>query len=156
EVATRDDAALDRLLRDARTAPRATRTTPRVWIGAAAAVLVVAALGTWLLERGRPPAGYREAGSAAGRAPVPDGAGLPRADLVLRWSAPEGSRCEVLLFTEDLRPLARASGVTSGEWRVPQDALAKVPEGGRVFWQVEALLPDGTRTQSPTWAVGIR
>jgi hypothetical protein len=157
EAAARDEAALEKLLEGStRRGRRVPRRGSRSWIGLAAGLVMAVGLGVWLRQRVEaPPAGYREPGSEAVRALVADGESLPRGDFMLRWAAPEGSRCDVLLFAEDLRLLARRSNVSS-EWRVPAEALDAIPKGGRLFWQVDALLPDGSRTLSRTYLVTVR
>ena len=40
--------------------------------------------------------------------------------------------------TEDLRVLHRATGLTDTEYVVPSEALADLPPGARIIWQVRA------------------
>jgi hypothetical protein len=47
--------------------------------------------------------------------------------------------------------LARARGLTAGEYLVPRGKLAPIPAGGKIVWQVEAVLPDGETVKSQTF-----
>ncbi len=124
------------------------------YILAAAAVLLVGFLGV-IVSR-----------SLAPREPIYRGAvivpltgaeeSLPRNDFRLRWQAPEGSRFDVRVTTEDLRILDTASGLTSPEYTVPAERLEGLPQGAKVFWQVEATLADGNVVQSGTFITEVK
>jgi hypothetical protein len=87
---------------------------------------------------------------------VPEGRPLPRSQCVLRWSPGRpGSRYDVRVATEALEPVATGRGLGVAEYRVPDEALASLPGGTKLLWQVEALLPDGSRWTSPTFVVRI-
>jgi hypothetical protein len=77
---------------------------------------------------------------------------LPRSGGVLRWTpGPAGTRYQVEVTDEALRPLASGRGLGTPEFAVPADALTALPPGARVVWQVQAILPDGRRIASPTF-----
>ena len=127
----------------------------RTWAAAVAAVVVLSAggiLATALLRRppAAPPA-YRAPQTQSVRSLVPEERPLDRDDCRLRWSGPEGSRYDLLVSGEDLRVLQRARGLVATEYRVPSSALAHLPPGTRILWQVEAILPDGERLASATF-----
>jgi hypothetical protein len=74
----------------------------------------------------------------------------------LRWQAPEGARFDVRVTTEDLRVLDTASGLTIPEHTVPAEMLEGLDSGAKVFWQVEATLPDGSTIQSGTFITEVK
>jgi hypothetical protein len=83
---------------------------------------------------------------------VPEGTVLPRARCLLRWSGPAGARYDLLVATSDMRPLVRVPRLEASEYLVAAGALAALPAGTRLLWQVEADLPDGSRLPSRTFA----
>lgn len=123
---------------------------------AAAATILIAA-GTLLLRQAPEPL-YREPASApAIRALVEDGSAQPRDHVLLRWSEPApNARYDLLVTTSDLDLLFRIGNIRATEYLVPSDALNSVPDGGKIAWQIEAVLPDGRRVSSPTFFVRIQ
>lgn len=121
---------------------------------AAAAVVAAAALGFWSLRAERtvtaPPAYRAPMAPGIESALAPD-TRLLRADAVLRWTGPAGARYDVEVATEDLTILASAAGLDATEWRVPAEALAALPPGTRIAWQVHASLPGGGTLRSRTF-----
>lgn len=125
-----------------------------VWwsLAATAAAVAVVALTFQLGETppGPPP------GAPAFRAPVeepvrsllPAGGTVAREDCVLRWSGPDGARYDLTVATEDLETLLLVQGLEQSSYHVGPEALASVPAGGKLVWQVEAVLADGTRLAS--------
>jgi hypothetical protein len=82
---------------------------------------------------------------------------LPRDAFRLRWTpGPEGSRYRVRVTTEDLQVLATAAELTVAELVVQPAALARLSDGGSVFWQVDVMLPSGERITSPTFVARVR
>jgi len=127
----------------------------RAWpLLAAAAVLALAFVVAPLVVRraSAPPAddAFREPGGAGGvRSAIDESVPLPRAECRLRWTgAPPGTVFTVEVATEDLRVLHRAEGLESDEYLVPELALGPIAAGDTILWHVEALLPDGRRTES--------
>lgn len=95
---------------------------------------------------------YREAPGTTVRSLLTEGQALPRQGAVLRWSpVPGASSYDVRVSTEDLRVVDTAQGQTATEHRIPASALAELPAGAKLLWQVEAVFPDGTRQSSPTF-----
>ena len=144
---------------DARVAP-ARQPTPgwqRGWLAAAAVVL--AAIGAVLVfQRVRPadetfrtPEGYSVESLIGGDAT------LPRTEFRLRWTpGPTDTRYQVRVTTEDLRVLAVAADLPAPEYVVPAEALAPVPSGTRVLWQIDARLAGGERVSSATFTTRVR
>jgi hypothetical protein len=100
---------------------------------------------------------YREAQHAGIRSLLPAGQALPRQAAVLRWSPLSGAASyDVQVSTEDLQPVATAKGQTAAEYRVPESALAALPPGTRLLWQVDAIRPDGTHEISPTFTTPLQ
>ena len=82
----------------------------------------------------------------------PRGPGPPRQAAVLRWSpVPGASLYNVQATTEDLQVVASQESLTGTEYRLPAEALSKLPAGSQLLWQVEAVFPDGTRQTSETF-----
>ena len=95
---------------------------------------------------------YREAPGTVVRSVLPDSQVLPRQAAVLRWSPVAGATSyDVRVSTEDLRVLDTVQGQTATEHRIPESALAGLPPGAKLLWQVEAVFPDGSRQSSTTY-----
>lgn len=102
---------------------------------------------------------YREAERphAGIRSLLPAGQALPRQSPVLRWSPlPDVASYDVQVSTEDLRPVAAAKGQTVAEYRIPESALAGLPPGAQLLWQVDAVRVDGSRESSPTFTTSLQ
>ena len=100
---------------------------------------------------------YREAPGTSVRSLLAEGQALPRQGATLRWSPlPGAASYDVRISTEDLRLVDTAQGQTGTEYRVPDSALAELPAGTKLLWQVEAVFPDGTRQSSPTFTNPLR
>lgn len=120
-------------------------------LAAAAAAVVVATMVAW--PRLSP---YREVGAVVVRSRLPEGRPLSRSQCTLRWSpGPAGSHYDLRVATEDLTIVAVVRGLEATEYRVPEGALALLPAGAKLLWQVEALSPDGTRQSSMTFVTPI-
>lgn len=131
----------------------------RSW-GAAVAVAAGLLLAVGLFRSGqlgpRTPT-YREAGHAGISSLLEEGETLPRQDAVLRWSPVPGAvSYDVQVSTEDLRTVASAQGQTGTAFRIPVNALAGLPSGARLLWQVEAVRADGTREPSATFVTALK
>lgn len=80
---------------------------------------------------------------------LPEDRPLHREQVLLRWTAAgPGARYTLDITAPDLAPLVTTRGLTGTEFRVPTDALAKIPPGGTILWRVEARLPDGRKVIS--------
>jgi len=128
---------------------------------AAAAALVLAAAVPVLLrvplpvvETGAPV--HRTPGEFAIRSLVRDGEKLPSGSFVLRWAGgPDGTRYVVRVTDRHLRPIAGGRALTERRFTVPERSLEGLERGDMVFWQVEAILPDGRQVASDTFTVRI-
>ena len=82
---------------------------------------------------------------------------LPRDGVILRWSAVgmEGTRYSIRVLDQDLRLLSSARHLEQAEYRPPAAALAGLPSGATVLWQIEAILPDGRKQTSDTFLFRI-
>jgi len=133
---------------------------PRFRFGtlAAAAAIVVAAAGLWIVldrEPSAPPT-FRNQESRWLRSQV-DGATLPRERFELRWTAgPEGTLYDLRVLREDLEELHRADGLEQAVHLVPPEALREISSGTRVLWQVTAHLPDGRTAVSGTFITTVK
>lgn len=100
---------------------------------------------------------YREAEHAGMRSLLPEGQAVSRQEAVLRWSpAPGATSYDVQVSTEDLQAVASSQGQTATELRIPASALASLPPGAKLLWQIEAVRADGTRETSPTFVTPLR
>ena len=126
------------------------------WLPLAAAVATVTVAIALVPRSARDRPAYRDNGAASLRSLVSEDRPLPRSSFVLRWSpGPAGSRYDVRVATADLAILHRARGLESAEHRVPPSALAALPAGATVLWQVEAVSADGTRLTSRTFVARL-
>jgi hypothetical protein len=126
---------------------------------AALAACLVAGVGLYRTGEIGPqqPPTYREAEHAGIRSLLPAGQALPRQAAVLRWSPVSGATAyDVQVSTDDLQPVATAKGQTATEYRLPESALAALPPGTKLVWQVDAIRPDGTRETSPTFTTPLQ
>jgi len=139
---------------------------------ALAAAAVVALVATGVLLRLLAPSGFRGEDRPVLRSLVPAGAALPRDDrgrggALLRWElVPQAStvpnpagdgrvRYAVRVTTADLRLIAEGLDLERPEFTVPRQALAGLPPGARLYWRVEAELPDGEHLRSPTFTARL-
>jgi hypothetical protein len=136
------------------TAPATRRGAPFAWLAAAAAVAAIA-IGTAALVGRGPQAErplFRDSQPAGIRSLVPETAALPRSRCLLRWAGgPAGTRYNVEVATERLEVVDRARDLDRPEHLVPEQALAALPPGARLLWQVELRAPDGSRLTSATF-----
>jgi hypothetical protein len=127
-----------------------------LWIGLAAAALVVVAIGLGVVFRPgpaeKPGTVYRTQEATWLRSILDEGAALPREDFVLVWAeGPEGTLYDVLVTTASLDPVAQGAGLKVAEFRVAPEALADLPSGSTVLWQVTARLRDGRLVESESF-----
>lgn len=121
-------------------------------IGALAAVLVLAVL----IPSLRKPEPYRGGQDQEIRSLV-DQAALPRDHAELRWSpGPPGTRYEVRVLTADGAEIAVEPDLEAASYQIPPSALAGVPAGTVLYWQVKALYPDGKRSASKTFETRLQ
>lgn len=137
-------------------APHAGRRWGSVYALVAAAVLALAfVLLPSDLELRSPV--MRSPDTAAANSLLDEDAALSVNDAVLRWSAgPEGARYEVRITDTALRAIAGPVTSSEPEYRVPVESFAGLADGDRILWQVETVLPDGSRSTSRTFSARIR
>jgi hypothetical protein len=125
---------------------------------AALAAGLLIAVGVWRTEVAPQTPIYREASHQTVRSLLPGGQALPRQEAVLRWSPVAGvASYDVRVSTEDvLQTVATAKGTTATELRIPASALANLPPGTKLLWQVEAIRTDGTHETSPTFTTQLQ
>ena len=128
------------------------------WAAVAAGIVVALLIPVGLYEWRAPrpaPAVYREPGSEITPL-VAEGATLPRASFVLRWSpGPEGTRYSIRVLHSDLTIVASADGLDTAEYAVRVDSLREIATGTVLYWRVEQHLPDGSRVVSDTFSVRL-
>jgi hypothetical protein len=138
----------------------------------AAAAMVVLAVGTGLLitgrdgrvavpgftergpspvdgpDRGTPEAPADEAAERV-RSLVPESVPLPRTRALLRWTPAAGAKTyDVTVWTRDLVAVAQGNGLSVPEYLLPEEALAGLPPGADLVWQVQVRREDGSRRGS--------
>jgi hypothetical protein len=139
-----------------RVEPHYSGWTSRV-IAAAATVIVAATIGVVSLLNRTPADEFRASPGYAVTSTLPANTPLPRDQFHLRWTpAPEGSRYQLRVTSEDLQVLATASDLATPEFVVPVARLAALPGGATVFWQVDVTLPTGGRVTSPTFVARVQ
>jgi hypothetical protein len=138
----------------AATPPGGTRTW-MLWTPLAAAAAIVVAAGVFFVQRSAhegPPPGYRATRPVVVESLTPENRALSRANCVLRWTAsPSGSRYDVRVMDPDLNLIAEVRGLERAECVVPEAALAGLPPGEHVLWQVTVVSPGGRRFTGPTF-----
>lgn len=130
---------------------------PLRWAIAATLAVAIGA-GLWLrLDQGPVVIRGGEPGSTIA-ALVAEGSPLSRRDFHLRWTplADRGARYTLRLTTADLRLIAEAPDLATADHQVPPRALAGVPPGATLLWQVDARLPGGAVVSSTTFHVVLR
>lgn len=126
----------------------------RHWVGVAAAAAIVLGLGGAVLfqaviDRPAAPPTFRSGKTIEIRSLVPESETLRRDSCLLSWSsAGDGSSYDIEITRETLETIVTERSLETNEYRVPPDALALVPQGGKIVWRVEARLPDGRRITS--------
>jgi hypothetical protein len=131
------------------------RTWSSGWL-AIAATLALAIGAAWQFQpwRSDPPV-YRGAETRAIASQLPRDQWLPRARAELRWTAIEGARYRVRVLTADLDVLEEFDGLQTPAYTVSPAALARIPSGGQVLWQVEASTPGADPVVSPTFSTRV-
>ncbi|HYU33852.1 MAG TPA: zf-HC2 domain-containing protein [Thermoanaerobaculia bacterium] len=129
----------------------------RNWGLAAAAVLALAVVGVEWAQHSD--VGTYRGQEATVHSLVEEGQSLPRNQFLLRWSAPEtpGATYDVKVSTEDdLRVIASGDDLREPQLLVPESALAGLPSGARVLWNVDAELPQGEHVRSATFVTAVQ
>jgi hypothetical protein len=151
----REMAASTEALEGARpTVERAGRSWMR-WGALAFSAALVLTAGITVLQLGtrEPVSSYREAAEGEIHSLLPESLALPRSACLLRWTdLGEGAHYEVSVATVELEPLFSATALEIPELLVPESALADLPPGATILWQVEASLGEGRRAVSGTFA----
>ena len=62
---------------------------------------------------------------------------------------------DVLVATEQLDVVARATGLEAHEHRLAAEDLAHIESGSRLVWRVTARLPDGRTIRGPSFLVTL-
>jgi hypothetical protein len=131
-------------------------TSPPAWhrwlplAAAAGLLLAVGLLFRPVLQAPEP--GYREPNGSTVRSLVAEERPLARDHFELRWSAgPPGARYDVSVTDEGFTEVMRVRGLAEPRLLVPGSALADLPPGARVLWQVRMALPDGEVRRSATF-----
>jgi hypothetical protein len=129
------------------------------WVGGTLAAAAALFLIVMLLPTGpgtTPPAGDTLRGAEESILPLTDLAvPLARDEATLRWEGPFDCRWEIRVATEDLHVIAEAHGLDTPEFTVPAEALAGLPVGSTIVWQVHANLPDGRRLASRSFVLQL-
>jgi len=137
------------------TAPRVRRSRLATVSTLAAAVVLATALAGLLRPTPDRAVGsvWRRTAPAFDWSAAPGDVTLGTGSTALRWPAgPDGTRYDVRIADSDLVTIDRAFGIDRPEYAVPVERLADLEPGAILLWQVEAVLPDGTRHVSPTFS----
>jgi hypothetical protein len=134
-------------------APVTSGAWPR-WL-AVAAVLVLAVGAGWWFVRPSPEPVYRGSGQPVIVSALPADTVLSRASPLLRWRGIEGARYRIRILTPELALIEESAELSESEYMVGKTVLERVPSGGRLLWQVEGRLRDGTVVMSPTFTARV-
>jgi len=134
-------------------APLSSQGWPR-WFALAAMILLAVGAGWWF-TRPSPDVVYRGGGQPAIVSTLPADTVLMRARPLLRWRGIEGARYRVRILTPELELLAESAELRESQYLVEKTVLERVPSGGRLLWQVEGRLRDGTVVMSPTFTARV-
>jgi hypothetical protein len=134
-------------------APATGQGWPR-WLALAAMLLLTVGVGWWF-TRSSPEPVYRGSAQPAIVSVLPADAVLARARPVLQWRGIEGARYRVKVLTPQLELIDESPELSASEYRVEKTVLERVPSGGRLLWQVEGRLRDGTVVVSPTFTARL-
>ncbi len=135
--------------------PAAAPSRRRLYTALAAVLAATIGFGLW--TRSNVPAPTFRGAETTLAATIEEGARLPSGGFRLVWSPlPDpGARYTVRVTTEDLRQIAEGRHLEGSSYQVPESALAGLPDGTRLLWQVEAKTSDGRTIGSPTYTVEI-
>ncbi len=122
-------------------------TAPLAALAAAAVLVLMVSLPS---ESPAPPE-FRAGESASIQSLVPADVPLARDSCLLRWSEVEGARYSVVVSDAQLTVVAQARDLTSAQFQVPAESLARLASGAELYWRVEAVLPDGSSRSSTTF-----
>ena len=128
-------------------AHRFRRAAPLVGLAAAAMLAVVLGRPT----RSPDPPEMRAGDTVEIRSLVPDDRVLPRDRCLLQWTGIEGARYSVLVSGPDLVPVAQVEDLEQPRLLIPRESLVGLGPGTRLYWQVQAILDDGTTKSSKTF-----
>ncbi len=117
-------------------------------LAAAAALLIVVGLPR---DSPQPPGDFRAGETETIRSLLPRDEVLTRQDCLLRWSEVEGALYTVTVSDADLEVVAQAEDLAQPQFRVPAKSLATLEAGVELYWQVEAVMPDGSKKSSSTF-----
>lgn len=88
---------------------------------------------------------------------IADGAALPRDAFRLAWvPGPAGTIYSVVVGDEAGRPIHRVGGLDTASVTIPATALAGLPDGAVVVWQVEEMRVDGSTRRSAAYTSIVR
>lgn len=122
------------------------------FIGLAAAAMLVWVVG--LPHRTETPA-FRAGQSAQIESLLPKDQALPRDACILRWSAEEDAVYSILVSDADLAVIVQADDLTESHFQVDPELLTDFESGVELYWQVRAVLPDGTSRGSKTFVTRL-
>ena len=158
EVEARTETLIESMTRPARGAGWLSSGPTWRWalgLGAAAALIIVA----FQLPRGgdsTSPATFRQSEEGRIVSLLNEQESLRRENAVLRWSAgPQGTLYDVTVLDASLRVLDKTARLDANEYRIPPDKISGLKKDATLFWQVEALLQDGSRITSVTFVARL-
>ena len=163
ELITNPDAAEAwRLAQDLAPPASATLAMPVVggawrWWTVAAVVALALGVASQFVDpwRSVEPPGYRSTEQRAIASLLPSGQPLSRNNPVLRWTGIDGARYRLTVLTPALEVIEEAGNLTTPEYTVSADAMARFPSGTQLLWQVEARFSGEGSIVSPTFSVRV-
>lgn len=136
------------------------RATPTRGFGGFAIVgaLAAAMLAVWWVRprtTGDTEPVYRDAATPGLSSTTP--AVVRRDACVLRWRTADTANVtfDITVSTDEPAVVARAQHLSTAFYEVPAAALATLPAGAVLLWQIEAVAADGARTRSQTFTTTL-
>jgi len=127
------------------------------WLAVAAGIVLILGIGWQFSGPGRETMEpvYRGVESRSITSVLPPDRTLPRAQPVLRWAGVPGARYRVRVLTPELEVLEVSAESDVAEYRVSDEALRRIGQGGYILWQVEGRIPGDSVIVSPTFRVRV-
>lgn len=121
---------------------------PYAAVAVAAGLLIAVTLATWIWSPEPVEPSYRGAPHDL-ISLVPDGSSLRRDAATLEWEpVPEAREYVLRVLGPDFNVVLMKEGLDHPRFTVPAESLGGIEDGDEIRWQVEVVLPDGTRNLS--------
>lgn len=128
------------------------------WVAVALAAAAVLTLSVSVLGPSNPPPDltptFRDATDLGLSSSMDGVTAPPGAPLILEWEGPEDGIYDLVITTDDLKPIDAARGIPHTQYVVPANRL-NLPAGTVLHWRVTGQRTDGQSLQSATFEVTL-